>query len=56
MKILTILNDIDEHPLPDFLQTLELENQLDVVNLADQKISYDELVEKIAQCDKVISW
>jgi hypothetical protein len=56
MKILTIVNDHNDQPLPEFLQELQEQNQVEVVNLAEQQLSYDELVEKIDQCDKVISW
>lgn len=56
MKILTILNGDNDQPLPEFLEELQAQNQVEVVSLAAQQLSYDELVEKIDQCDKVISW
>jgi hypothetical protein len=56
MKILTILNDDNDQALPEFLQELQAQNQVEVVSLAEQQLSYEELVEKIDQCDKVISW
>ena len=56
MKILTIVNDENDQSLPDVLQELQEQNQVEVVSLAEQQLSYDELVDKIDQCDKVISW
>jgi hypothetical protein len=56
MKILTIINDHADRPLPDVLQELQEQNQVEVVSLEEQQLSYDELVEKIDRCDKVISW
>jgi hypothetical protein len=56
MKILTIVNDHNDQPLPEILQELREQNQVEIVNLEEQQLSYGDLVEKIDQCDKVISW
>lgn len=56
MKILTILNDQQDQQFPQLLDELKGQNQVEVVNLAEEQLSYDEIVEKIDQCDKVLSW
>ncbi len=56
MKILTILNDQNEQQFSELLDELGVQNQVEVVSLAEEQLSYDDLVEKINQCDKVISW
>jgi len=56
MKILTIVNDQQDQQFSELLNELGAQNQVEVVSLAEESLSYDELVEKIDQCDKVISW
>ena len=56
MKILTIVNDQQDPQFSELLQELRGQNQVEVVSLAEDQLSYDELVEKIDQCDQVISW
>jgi hypothetical protein len=56
MKILTILNDQQDQQCAELLEELKGQNQVEVVSLAEEQLSYDELVEKIDQCDKVLSW
>lgn len=56
MKILTIVNDQQDQQFSQLINELGTQHQVELVSLAEQQISYDELVEKIDQCDKVISW
>jgi len=56
MKILTILNNGSQYEPNELIENLKEQHQVEVVKLNDEKLSYDELVVKIEQCDKVISW
>ena len=56
MKILAILNDPTELEPIDIIDNLKQQSQVEVVRLYDEKLSYDDLVVKIEQCDKVMSW
>lgn len=56
MKILSILNDGSENELNEIIENLKEQHQVEVVKLDDENLSYDELVLKIEQCDKVMSW
>lgn len=56
MNILHILSD---GALPIIDQTIEIQSRihtLEVVDISEGDINYDELVDKIFSCDKVISW
>ena len=54
MKVLHILNDGSD--AKNIIEHHSENNDLEVINLKDIDISYDELVDRIEQCDKVISW
>jgi hypothetical protein len=56
MKILTILNEQNDSNFSDLFKELSEENQVEVVRLSEDQLSYEEVVDKIDQCDKVISW
>ena len=56
MKILTIINEKVEQQSIELLEALKEEHQVEVVKLAEDALPYDELVDKIEQCDRVISW
>jgi hypothetical protein len=56
MKILTILNDESKHEHIEILVNLEEECDVEVVCLVDDSHDYSEIVKKIEQCDKVLSW
>ena len=56
MKVLHILNDgPDETAASIIAQHTEI-NDVEVIDLTDMDISYDELVDRIEQCERVISW
>lgn len=56
MKILTILNDESEQEPKQLVENMQEQHQVEVVKLDDKQLSYDDLVDKIEQCDKVMSW
>lgn len=56
MKVLHILNDGSDEDAKNIIEHHSENNDLEVINLKDIDISYDELVDRIEQCDKVISW
>ena len=56
MKILTILNDDGKQAHIEILDDLREQNEVEVISLMEDEYDYDELVEKIEKCDKVISW
>lgn len=56
MKILTILNDGDKQNHIELLEDLQEQNEVEVISLAEDGNDYAEIVDKIEQCDKVISW
>ncbi|MFV1993071.1 MAG: hypothetical protein ACC635_04135 [Acidiferrobacterales bacterium] len=55
-KILHILNDGPTELSDQMIDVNSGECQAEVVNLGEKEISYDELVEKIFSCERVISW
>lgn len=60
MKILHILTESPDENAKVVIDTLEkdheVETEIEIVDLTQKVISYDVLVDKIEQCDKVISW
>jgi len=55
-KILHILRD---GPAEDALEIIKWhaeQHEVEVVDLSEPNVAYDELIDKIAACDKVISW
>lgn len=58
-KLVSILHILSDGALPVTAQTIDLQSRihtLEVVNLSEGSVDYDELVDKIFACDKVISW
>ena len=56
MKVLHILNDGSDEDAKNIIAHHSENNDVEVIDLTDMEISYDELVDRIEQCDKVISW
>lgn len=56
MKVLHILNDGVDDDAKEIIAHHVKSNEVEVIDLSDLRISYDELVDRIEQCDKVISW
>ena len=56
MKILHILTNGPNADAQIIIDVHEKEHEVEVINLTEKDISYDALVDKIEQCDKVISW
>ena len=51
-----ILSDGVDENAKTIIDEQEKEHEIEIVDLTQKVISYDELVDKIEQCDKVISW
>jgi len=56
MRILHILNDGPSELSDQIIDVHAREYQVEVVDLNQKEISYDDLVGKIFSCDRVISW
>ncbi|MDH5392567.1 MAG: hypothetical protein OEY11_05210 [Gammaproteobacteria bacterium] len=56
MKVLHILNDGPDSDAEHIITHHSEHHEVEVIDLTAMRISYDELVERIEQCDKVISW
>ncbi len=56
MRILHILNDGPSELSDQIIDVHAREYQVEVVDLNQNEISYDDLVGKIFSCDRVISW
>ena len=55
MKVMHILVDGPDNDAQSIIDN-EQDEDIEVIDLSRGDISYDELVDKIEQCDKVISW
>ena len=56
MKVLHILNDGPDDDAKNIIAHHSENHDVEVIDLTNIDISYDELVDRIEQCDKVISW
>ncbi|UCH17775.1 MAG: hypothetical protein JSW36_01650 [Burkholderiales bacterium] len=56
MKILHILVDGPSADAEPIINEQRKEHELEVVDLSAGSVSYDALVDKIAQCDQVVTW
>ena len=56
MKIIHILVDGPDEDAESVITEYEKEEDAEVIDLSQGGVSYDELVDKIEQSDKVISW
>lgn len=56
MKILHILVDGPSADAEPIINEQRKEHEHEVVDLSAGSVSYDALVDKIAQCDQVVTW
>jgi hypothetical protein len=56
MRILHILNDGPNELSDQIIDEHSREYQVEVVDLNQKEVSYEDLVGKIFSCDRVISW
>jgi len=56
MHILHILNDGPTELSDQIIDVHSREQQIEVVNLKEKEILYEDLVDRIFSCDRVISW
>lgn len=56
MKILHILNDGPDDDAEIIIAHHSKNNDVEIIDLTDMSISYDELLDRIEQCDRVFSW
>jgi regulator of RNase E activity RraB len=56
MKVLHILNDGPDGDAKSIIEHHAENYDVEIVDLTEINISYDNLVDQIEQCDKVISW
>ncbi len=56
MKVLHILNDGPDEDAQNIIAHHSENKDVEVIDLTDINISYDELVDRIEQCDNIISW
>lgn len=56
MKILYIFKNGPDEKATKIIEEQKKDNELETLDLNNKEISYEELVDKIEQCDKVISW
>jgi hypothetical protein len=56
MKVLYILNDGPKALADRIMEAQSKENELEVIDLSKDDVSYETVVDSIFDCDKVISW
>ena len=56
MNILYIFNDGPDEKATKLIEEQKKDNEVETLDLTNKEIAYDELVDKIEQCDKIISW
>lgn len=56
MKILHILNDGPMELAAEIIEAQAKENEVRVIDLTKEGVSYDAVVDEIFACDRVISW
>ncbi len=56
MKILHILNDGDDPLYMEVIEAMAKEDKREIIDLSKTGLSYDEIIDKIFDSDKVISW
>jgi hypothetical protein len=56
MKVLHILNDGPDEDAKTFIKHHSEKYEVEIIDLTEMDISYDEVVDRIEQCDNVISW
>ena len=55
-KVLHILNDGPDAQAERIIAAQAKDHRVEVVDLTAAKVSYDQLVDRIFACDRVISW
>ena len=56
VKMLFLLNDGPDAFSGAWIEALSRNCEVEVIDLARKEVPYDELVDKIFACDKLISW
>ena len=56
MKVLYILNDGPKAPVDRIMEAQSKENELEVIDLSKDDVSYETVIDSIFDCDKVVSW
>ncbi len=56
MKILHLLNDGPDGLSGEMIGAMADGNEATIIDLSKNAVSYDEIIEWIFRCDKVISW
>ena len=56
MRILHILNDGDEPFYSEIIEAMASEDTREIIDLSKMDLSYDDIIDKIFDSDKVISW
>ena len=56
MKLLHILNDGPGELSPRIIEAQSRDNEIEVIDLSREDISYDAVIDAIFSSDKVVSW
>jgi len=56
VKLLLLLNDGPDAPSGAWIEALSSTCDVEVIDLTRKQVPYDALVDKIFDCDKLISW
>ena len=56
MKVLHIFNDGPDEDAKSIIEHHSENCDVEIIDLSEIDVSYDELVDQIEKCDKVISW
>lgn len=56
MKVLHILNDGPDEDAKNIIKHHSENYEVEIIDLTEIDISYDEVVDRIEKCDNVISW
>lgn len=56
MKILHIFNDGPDDGAMLIVEEHKKKHEVEIVDLSQKAMSYDDLIDRIEQCDKVVSW
>lgn len=56
MQVLHILNDGPSDDAQFIIDQQACNHDIQIVDLSKDDINYDDLVDRIEQCDKVLSW
>ncbi len=56
MKILHLLNDGSDGLSSEMIEAMADGSEVKIIDLSKDAVPYDEIIEWIFRCDKVISW